>query len=196
MASIKELSAAKYQLVSAEIKESKDGKTKYVVADFVRAGLDKLMAAQENGIRLQILPKYGIAEDAANAYLQMWVDEAKKGTYETYIGTYIVGDYEPFLRKDRDADGKYLTRKKDGKDVKIQFTDVTIYWFSDEAGIPVKGNNYITRRADNLFQNSTRIVTVEEYKKQQAAAKAAKEAAQQAKDALVSDAEGGDDDLM
>ena len=191
MASIKEQSAAKYQLVAAEIKESKDGKTKYVVADFVRAGLDKLMAAQENGI---ILPKYGIAEDAANAYLQMWVDEAKKGTYETYIGTYIVGDYEPFLRKD--ADGKYLTRKKDGKDVKIQFTDVTIYWFSDEAGIPVKGNNYITRRADNLFQNSTRIVTVAEYKKQQAAAKAAKEAAQQAKDALVDDAEGGDDDLM
>ena len=96
----------------------------------------------------------------------------------------------------KDADGKYLTRKKDGKDVKIQFTDVTIYWFSDEAGIPVKGNNYITRRADNLFQNSTRIVTVAEYKKQQAAAKAAKEAAQQAKDALVDDAEGGDDDLM
>lgn len=194
MASIKEQSAAKYQLVAAEIKESKDGKTKYVVADFARAGLDKLMAAQENSIRLQILPKYGIAEDAANAYLQMWVDEAKKGTYETYIGTYIVGDYEPFLRKD--ADGKYLTRKKDGKDVKIQFTDVTIYWFSDETGIPIKGNNYITRRADNLFQNSTRIVTVAEYKKQQAAAKAAKEAAQQAKDALVSDAEGGDDDLM
>lgn len=194
MASIKELSAAKYQLVSAEIKESKDGKTKYVVADFARAGLDKLMAAQENGIRLQILPKYGIAEDAANAYLQMWVDEAKKGTYETYIGTYIVGDYEPFLRKD--ADGNYLTRKKDGKDVKIQFTDVTIYWFSDEAGIPIKGNNYITRRADNLFQNSTRIVTVEEYKKQQAAAKAAKEAAKQAKDALVGDAEGGDEDLL
>jgi predicted metal-dependent phosphoesterase TrpH len=69
MASIKELSAAKYQLISAEIKESKDGKTKYVVADFARAGLDKLMAAQENSIRLQILPKYGIAEDAANAYL-------------------------------------------------------------------------------------------------------------------------------
>lgn len=194
MASIKEQSTAKYQLVSAEIKESKDGETKYVVADFVRAGLDKLMAAQENGIILQILPKYGIAEDAANAYLQMWVDEAKKGTYETYIGTYIVGDYEPFLRKD--ADGKYLTRKKDGKDVKIQFTDITVYWFSDEAGIPVKGNNYITRRADNLFQNSTRIVTVAEYKKQQAAAKAAKEAAQQAKDALVSDAEGSDDNLM
>lgn len=78
MASIKERSTAKYQLVAAKIKESKDGKTKYVVADFVRAGLDKLMAAQENGIRLQILPKYGIAEDAANAYLQMWVDEAKR----------------------------------------------------------------------------------------------------------------------
>lgn len=194
MASIKERSTAKYQLVAAEIKESKDGKTKYVVADFVRAGLDKLMAAQENGIRLQILPKYGIAEDAANAYLQMWIDEAKKGEYETPIGTYTVGDYEPFLRKD--ADGKYLTRKKDGKDVKIQFTDVIIYWFSDEDGTPIKGDNYIIRRADNLFQNSTRIVTVEEYKKQQAAAKAAKEAAQQAKDALVGDAEGGDDDLM
>ena len=194
MASIKERSTAKYQLVAAEIKESKDGKTKYVVADFVRAGLDKLMAAQENGIRLQILPKYGIAEDAANAYLQMWIDEAKKGEYETPIGTYTVGDYEPFLRKD--TDGKYLTRKKDGKDVKIQFTDVTICWFSDEDGTPIKGDNYIIRRADNLFQNSTRIVTIEEYKKQQAAAKAAKEAAQQAKDALVGDAEGGDDDLM
>lgn len=196
MASIKERSTAKYQLVAAEIKESKDGKTKYVVADFVRAGLDKLMAAQENGIRLQILPKYGIAEDAANAYLQMWIDEAKKGEYETPIGTYTVGDYEPFLRKDKDVDGKYLTRKKDGKDVKIQFTDVTIYWFSNEDGVPIKGDNYIIRRADNLFQNSTRIVTVEEYKKQQAAAKAAKEAAQQAKDALVGDAEGGDDDLL
>lgn len=194
MASIKEQSAAKYQLVTAEIKESKDGKTKYVVADFARTNLDRMLAPQENGIRLQILPKYGIAEDAANAYLQMWVDEAKKGTYETHIGTYIVGDYEPFLRKD--SEGKWLTRKKDGKDVKIQFTDVTIYWFSDEDGNPIKGNNYIVRRADNLFQNSTRIVTVEEYKKQQAAAKAAKEAAQQAKDALVGDAEGGDDDLM
>jgi hypothetical protein len=194
MASIKEQSTAKYRLISAEIKESKDGKTKYVVADFARTNLDRMLAPQENGIRLQILPKYGIAEDAANAYLQMWVDEAKKGTYETYIGTYIVGDYEPFLRKD--SEGKWLTRKKDGKDVKIQFTDVTIYWFSDEDGNPIKGNNYIVRRADNLFQNSTRIVTVEEYKKQQAAAKAAKEAAQQAKDALVGDAEGGDDDLM
>lgn len=194
MASIKEQSTAKYRLISAEIKESKDGKTKYVVADFARTNLDRMLAPQENGIRLQILPKYGIAEDAANAYLQMWVDEAKKGTYETHIGTYIVGDYEPFLRKD--SEGKWLTRKKDGKDVKIQFTDVTIYWFSDEDGIPIKGNNYIIRRADNLFQNSTRIVTVEEYKKQQAAAKAAKEAAQQAKDALVGDAEGGDDDLM
>lgn len=194
MASIKEQSTAKYRLISAEIKESKDGKTKYVVADFARTNLDRMLAPQENGIRLQILPKYGIAEDAANAYLQMWVDEAKKGTYETYIGTYIVGDYEPFLRKD--SEGKWLTRKKDGKDVKIQFTDVTIYWFSDEDGNPIKGNNYIVRRADNLFQNSTRIVTVAEYKKQQAAAKAAKEAAQQAKDALVGDAEGGDDDLM
>ena len=194
MASIKEQSTAKYRLISAEIKESKDGKTKYVVADFARTNLDRMLAPQENGIRLQILPKYGIAEDEANAYLQMWVDEAKKGTYETYIGTYIVGDYEPFLRKD--SEGKWLTRKKDGKDVKIQFTDVTIYWFSDEDGNPIKGNNYIVRRADNLFQNSTRIVTVEEYKKQQAAAKAAKEAAQQAKDALVSDAEGGNDDLM
>lgn len=194
MASIKEQSTAKYRLISAEIKESKDGKTKYVVADFARTNLDRMLAPQENGIRLQILPKYGIAEDAANAYLQMWVDEAKKGTYETHISTYIVGDYEPFLRKD--SEGKWLTRKKDGKDVKIQFTDVTIYWFSDEDGNPIKGNNYIVRRADNLFQNSTRIVTVEEYKKQQAAAKAAKEAAQQAKDALVGDAEGGDDDLM
>lgn len=194
MASIKEQSTAKYRLISAEIKESKDGKTKYVVADFARTNLDRMLAPQENGIRLQILPKYGIAEDAANAYLQMWVDEAKKGTYETHIGTYIVGDYEPFLRKD--TEGKWLTRKKDGKDVKIQFTDVTIYWFSDEDGNPIKGNNYIVRRADNLFQNSTRIVTVAEYKKQQAAAKAAKEAAQQAKDALVGDAEGGDDDLM
>jgi hypothetical protein len=194
MASIKEQSTAKYRLISAEIKESKDGKTKYVVADFARTNLDRMLAPQENGIRLQILPKYGIAEDEANAYLQMWVDEAKKGTYETYIGTYIVGDYEPFLRKD--SEGKWLTRKKDGKDVKIQFTDVTIYWFSDEDGTPIKGNNYIVRRADNLFQNSTRIVTVAEYKKQQAAAKAAKEAAQQAKDALVNDAEGGDDDLM
>lgn len=194
MASIKEQSTAKYRLISAEIKESKDGKTKYVVADFARTNLDRMLAPQENGIRLQILPKYGIAEDEANAYLQMWVDEAKKGTYETYIGTYVVGDYGPFLRKD--AEGKWLTRNKDGKDVKIQFTDVTIYWFSDEDGNPIKGNNYIVRRADNLFQNSTRIVTVEEYKKQQAAAKAAKEAAQQAKDALVGDAEGGDDDLM
>jgi hypothetical protein len=194
MASIKEQSTAKYRLISAEIKESKGGKTKYVVADFARTNLDRMLAPQENGIRLQILPKYGIAEDEANAYLQMWVDEAKKGTYETYISTYVVGDYEPFLRKD--AEDKWLTRKKDGKDVKIQFTDVTIYWFSDEDGNPIKGNNYIVRRADNLFRNSTRIVTVEEYKKQQAAAKAAKEAAQQAKDALVGDAEGGDDDLM
>lgn len=194
MASIKEQSTAKYRLISAEIKESKGGKTKYVVADFARTNLDRMLAPQENGIRLQILPKYGIAEDEANAYLQMWVDEAKKGTYETYISTYVVGDYEPFLRKD--AEDKWLTRKKDGKDVKIQFTDVTIYWFSDKDGNPIKGNNYIVRRADNLFRNSTRIVTVEEYKKQQAAAKAAKEAAQQAKDALVGDAEGGDDDLM
>lgn len=194
MASIKESSAAKYQLVTAEIKESKDGKTKYVVAEFTKAGLDELMAQQENGIRLQILPKYGISEEASNAYLQKWVDKAKAGDYETYIGAYLVGDYEPFLRKD--ADGKYLTRKKDGKDIKIQFTDITIYWFSDEDGIPVKGNNYIIRRADNLFQNSTRIVTVDEYKKQQAAAKAAKEAAKAATDALVADADAGDDDLM
>lgn len=194
MASIKEQSAAKYQLVTAEVKESKDSKTKYVVAEFTRTGLDELMAQQENGIRLQILPKYGISEGAANTYLQKWVDKAKAGDYETYIGTYTVGDYEPFLRKN--ADGVYNTKKKDGKDVKIQYTDVTIYWFCDEDGNPVKGNNYIIRRADNLFQNSTRIVTVAEYKKQQAAAKVAKETAKAATDALVADADAGDEDLL
>lgn len=192
MATIKESTAAKYQLITAEVKSSKDGKTKYVVAEFVRAGLDKLMAQQENSIRLQILPKYGIEEAAANAYLDSWVNEAKAGTYETYIGTYVVGDFEEFLRKD--SDGNYLTRNEGGKQKKIVFTDVNIYWFCDKDGVPVKGNNYITRRADNLFKNSTRIVTVAEYKKQQAAAKAAKEAAAKV-DALVDDAEAGDDDL-
>ena len=69
MASIKEQSTAKYRLISAEIKESKDGKTKYVVADFARTNLDRMLAPQENGIRLQILPKYGIAEDAVFIYV-------------------------------------------------------------------------------------------------------------------------------
>lgn len=194
MASIKDCSTTKCQLISAEIKKSQDGKTSYVVADFVRAGLDPLMAAQETGIRLQILPKFGISEDAANAYLQAWVDEAKTGKYETYIGTYVVGDYEPFLRKD--ANGNWLTRKKDGKDVKIQFTDLTIYWFCDEDGVPVKGNNYIIRRADNLFKNSTRIVTVAKYKEQAKAAQLAKEAAKKATNDLIGDAEGNDNDLL
>ena len=194
MASIKEQSAAKYQLITAEVKESKDGNTKYVVAEFAKAGLDELMAQQENGIRLQILPKYGISEEAANAYLQKWVDKAKAGDYETYIGAYTVGDYEPFLRKN--ADGVYNTTKKDGKEVKMQYTDIIIYWFCDADANPVKGANYIVRRADNLFQNSTRIVTIAEYKKQQAAAKAAKEAAKAAADSLVADADAGDEDLL
>ena len=186
MSSIKEQSFSAYQLVGAEIKSSKDGKTKYVVADFVRDGLDEMLSELDNGIRLQILPRFGAEEAAANAYLQKWVDRAKAKDYVCNIGSYTVGDFEKFLRKD--TEGKFLVNAKKEK---IVFTDVNIYWFCDEEGNPLKGANYITKRAENLFKNSTRIVTLADYQKQRAAAKAAAEAAKAADD-LLADADTDD----
>ena len=188
-------SYATYQLQAAQIKTSADGKTKYVVANFVQEGLDELMSEQVNGIQLQILPKYGQDADKADAYLDKWVEKAKAGDYTANIGTYEVGGFEPFLRKD--GDGKYITTKKDGKEVKTQFKSVFIYWFCDEEGNPLRGESYIIRRGKNLFENSKRIVTIEAYKAAKEKAKAAKEAAEKAKleeDPLIADADGLDDE--
>lgn len=183
-------SSATYRLQSAEIKTSQDGKTSYVVANFAKAGLDELMAEQESGIRLQILPAFGADKEHATAYLQKWVD--KVGEYTCQIGAYEVGGFEKFLRKD--SQNKWLTTTIDGVAKKTVFESVVIYWFCDEDGNPVRGEGYIRKRAENLFNNSTRIMTVAKYKEQKAKAEAAKKAAEAAKDDLVTEAEAGDDD--
>lgn len=184
---------AVYRLQSAEIKQSQDGATSYVVANFAKAGLDELMAEQESLIRLQILPQYGASKEHAEAYLNKWVDKAKAGDYTCNIGTYEVGGFEEFLRKN--TEGKYLTTNKDGKQVKTIFNSLYIYWFCDEEGIPVRGSGYITRRAENLFNNSQRIVTLAKYKELRAKSEAAKKLAESAKDDLVSEADGLDDEI-
>lgn len=184
-----------YELKSAKIKESKNGDNKYVVAEFIPAGLNEMMREQVNGINLQIMARFGAEEADRDAYLQKWVDKVKEG-YTIDIGTYEVGGFADFWRKD--ADGKWLTSTTvvngETKKVRTRFKSVVIYWFCDEEGKPIKGMSYIMRRAESLYNNSSRIFDVEKTKAAELKKKAAAEAAKAAAVDLVGDAEAGDDE--
>lgn len=186
---------ASYKLQSAKIKESKDGSTKYVVAEFKPDGMDEMMRQLANGINLQIMAKYGAEAEERDAYLQLWVDKVKEG-YTVNIGSYEIGGFNDFWRKD--ADGKWLTSTAtvngETKKVRTRFKSVIIYWFCDEDGKPIRGMNYITRRAESLYNNSTRIFDVEKTKAADAKKKAAAEAAKKTASDLIGDAEAGDDE--
>lgn len=184
---------ASYKLQSAKIKESKDGSTKYVVAEFKPDGMDDMMQELANGINLQIMAKYGAEE--RDAYLQKWVDKVKEG-YTVNIGSYEIGGFNDFWRKD--ADGKWITSTAtvngEAKKVRTRFKSVIIHWFCDEDGKPIRGMNYITRRAESLYNNSTRIFDVEKTKTAEVKKKAAADAAKKTADDLIGDAEAGDDE--
>lgn len=188
-------SNASYRLAAAKIQTSEDKKTKYVVAEFVRADLDEMLAEQESSIRLQIMSRFGAEDAARDAYLQKWVDLV--GNYECNIGTYEVGGFADFVRKD--SEGNIMRKNsvdKDGnpkKKVSV-FNSVIIYWFCDEESTPVKGDSYILRRAKNLRDNSKRMMTLEEYKAGRGASDAAKKAAADAAK-LLAEADANDDDL-
>lgn len=186
---------ATYELSSAKIKESKDGNNKYVVAEFVPAGLDEMMKVQVNGINLQIMAKFGAEEAERDAYLQKWIDKAKEG-YVVNIGAYEVGGFADFWRKD--SDGKWMTSTAvvngETKKVRTRFKSVIIYWFCDEEGKPIRGMSYINRRAESLYNNSSRIFDVEKTKAAELKKKAAAEAAKAAATDLLGDAEAGDDE--
>lgn len=185
---------ATYKLQSAKITESKDGSTKYVVAEFVPDGMDEMMAEQVNAIRLQIMAKYGAEEADRDAYLQKWVDKVKEG-YIVNIGAYEIGGFADFWRKD--ADDKYLTSTAmvngEAKKVRTRFKSVIIRWFCDEEGKPLRGMSYITRRAESLYNNSTRIFDVEKTKAAELKKKAAAEAAKKAEADLIGDADAVDE---
>lgn len=184
-----------YELKSAKIKASKDGSNKYVVAEFVPAGLDEMMKEQVNGINLQIMAKFGAEEADRDAYLQKWVDKAKEG-YVVNIGAYEVGGFADFWRKD--SDGKWMTSavvvNGETKKVRTRFKSVIIYWFCDEEGKPLRGMSYINRRAESLYNNSSRIFDVEKTKAAELKKKAAAEAAKAVTADLLNDAEAGDDE--
>lgn len=186
---------ASYKLQSAKIKESKDGSTKYVVAEFKPDGMDDMMRELANGINLQIMAKYGANEEERDAYLQKWVDKVKEG-YTVNIGSYEIGGFNDFWRKD--VDGKWLTSTAtvngEAKKVRTRFKSVVIYWFCDEDGKPIRGMSYITRRAESLYNNSTRIFDVEKTKATEAKKKAAAEAAKKTADDLVGGADLADDE--
>lgn len=186
---------ATYKLQSAKIKESKDKSTKYVVAEFKPAGMDDMMQELANGINLQIMAKYGAEEEDRDAYLQKWVDKVKEG-YTVNIGAYEIGGFNDFWRKD--LDGKWLTSTAtvngESKKVRTRFKSVIIYWFCDEDGKPIRGMNYIIRRAESLYNNSTRMFDVEKTKAADAKKKAAAEAAAAAANDLIGGAEAGDDE--
>lgn len=184
-----------YELKSAKIKESKGGNNKYVVAEFIPAGLDEMMKEQVSGINLQIMAKFGAEEADRDAYLQKWVAKAKEG-YVVNIGAYEVGGFADFWRKD--ADGKWITSSVvvngETKKVKTRFKSVIIYWFCDEEGKPIRGMSYITRRAESLYNNSSRIFDVEKTKAAELKKKAAAEAAKAAAADLLGDAEAAADE--
>ena len=184
---------ASYKLQSAKIKESKDGSTKYVVAEFKPDGMDDMMQELANGINLQIMAKYGAEE--RDAYLQKWVDKVKEG-YTVNIGSYEIGGFNDFWRKD--ADGKWLTSTAtvngEAKKVRTRFKSVIIHWFCDQDGKPIRGMSYIIRRAESLYNNSTRIFDVEKTKAAEVKKKAAADAAKKTADDLIGDAEAGDDE--
>lgn len=164
-----------YELFKSEVKTSKDGKTRYAVCEFKQAGLSKLLQEQASGVTMQLMAAYGSTKEHEDEYFKLI--EESIGSKMPICRVEVAG-FPDFVRKDND--GKIMTTTVDGKKTATVFDSVFIYALCNDEGECVKSDANLIKRGENLFNNSKRIITVEEYKAQREKAKAAKEAAKAA----------------
>lgn len=179
--SIKGKDVKNYELTKVEVKTSKDGKARYAVCEFKQAGLSKLLQEQASGVTMQLMAAYGSTKEHEDAYFKL---------LEEFIGEKMlicrveVAGFPDFIRKDND--GKIITETKgrDGKQVKVAsiYNSVFIYALCNDEGECIKSDASLIKCGENLFTNSKRIITMEDYKMQKEKAKAAKEAAMTAEE--------------
>ena len=176
--SIKDKDVKNYELTKVEVKTSKDGKTRYAVCEFRQSGLRKVLQEQTRPVVMQLMAAYGSTKEHEDKYF--------KAIEETIGEVFPICRVEvaDFVRKDNDGKIITETKERDGKQVKVAsiYNSVFIYTLCTDEGECIKSDASLIKRGENLFINSKRIITMEDYKMQKEKAKAAKEAAKAAEE--------------
>lgn len=179
--SIKDKDVKNYELTKVEVKTSKDGKTRYAVCEFRQAGLRKVLQEQTRPVVMQLMAAYGSTKEHEDEYFKA-IEETIGEVFP--ICRVEVAGFPDFVRKDNDGKIITETKERDGKQVKVAsiYNSVFIYTLCTDEGECIKSDASLIKRGENLFTNSKRIITMEDYKIQKGKAKAAKEAAKAAEE--------------
>lgn len=179
--SIKDKDVKNYELTKVEVKTSKDGKTRYAVCEFRQAGLRKVLQEQTRPVVMQLMAAYGSTKEHEDEYFKA-IEETIGEVFP--ICRVEVTGFPDFIRKDNDGKIITETKERDGKQVKVAsiYNSVFIYTLCTDEGECIKSDASLIKRGENLFTNSKRIITMEDYKMQKEKAKAAKEAAKAAEE--------------
>lgn len=179
--SIKNKDVKNYELTKVEVKTSKDGNSRYAVCEFRQAGLRKVLQEQTRPVIMQLMAAYGSTKEHEDEYFKAIEDTI--GEVMPICHVEVVG-FPDFVRKDNDDKIITTTKEKDGKLVKVAsvYNSVFIYTLCTDEGECIKSDASLIKRGENLFNNSKRIITMEDYKIQKEKAKAAKAAAKAAEE--------------
>lgn len=179
--SIKDKDVKNYELMKVEVKTSKDGKARYAVCEFRQAGLRKVLQEQTRPVVMQLMAAYGSTKEHEDKYFKA-IEETIGEVFP--ICRVEVAGFPDFVRKDNDGKIITETKERDGKQVKVAsiYNSVFIYTLCTDEGECIKSDASLIKRGGNLFINSKRIITMEDYKIQKEKAKAAKEAAKAAEE--------------
>lgn len=179
--SIKDKDVKNYELTKVEVKTSKDGKTRYAVCEFRQAGLRKVLQEQTRPVVMQLMAAYGSTKEHEDEYFKA-IEETIGEVFP--ICRVEVTGFPDFIRKDNDGKIITETKERDGKQVKVAsiYDSVFIYTLCTDEGECIKSDASLIKRGENLFTNSKRIITMEDYKIQKEKARAAKEAAKTAEE--------------
>lgn len=195
--SIKDKDVKNYELTKVEVKTSKDGKARYAVCEFRQSGLRKMLQEQTRPVMMQLMAAYGSTKEHEDEYFK--VIEETIGEVFPICRVEVTG-FPDFIRKDNDGKIITETKERDGKQVKVAsiYNSVFIYTLCTDEGECIKSDASLIKRGENLFTNSKRIITMEDYKKAKAAKEAAKaaEAAEEKKPNPLLEAEEIDDDEL
>lgn len=179
--SIKDKDVKNYELTKVEVKTSKDGKARYAVCEFRQAGLRKVLQEQTRPVVMQLMAAYGSTKEHEDEYFKAM--EKTIGEVFPICRVEVTG-FPDFVRKDNDGKIITETKERDGKQVKVAsiYNSVFIYTLCTDEGECIKSDASLIKRGGNLFINSKRIITMEDYKIQKEKAKTAKEAAKAAEE--------------
>lgn len=179
--SIKDKDVKNYELTKVEVKTSKDGKARYAVCEFRQAGLRNVLQEQTRPVVMRLMAAYGSTEEHEDEYFKA-IEETIGEVFP--ICRVEVAGFPDFVRKDNDDKIITETKERDGKQVKVAsiYNSVFIYTLCTDEGECIKSDASLIKRGEQVFTNSKRIITMEDYKMQREKAKVAKEAARAAEE--------------